>query len=71
LDSQLGIDRERIEDHQMPLEQERERGNRLCKHILAETGPETFEQLTRDLDELLEANQKQLHSELKNNRDAA
>lgn len=71
LDNQLGIDRERMEDHRMPLEQERERVNRLCKLILAETDPETFEQLTRELDELLEANHKQLHSEPKNNRDAA
>lgn len=55
----------------MPLEQERERVNRLCKLILAETDSETFEQLTRELDELLEPNHKQLHSEPKNNRDAA
>jgi hypothetical protein len=55
----------------MPLEQERERMNRLCQLILAETDPETFDQLTQELDELLEANHKRLHSEPLNLRDAA
>jgi hypothetical protein len=51
--AQLGMDLgEALEDHRMPLEQERERMNRLCKLILAETDPETFDQLTQELDEL-------------------
>ena len=54
-----------------PLEQERERMNRLCQLILAETDPETFDQLTQELDELLEANHMRLHSEPLNQRDAA
>jgi hypothetical protein len=55
----------------MSLEQEREGMNRLCKLILAEKDPETFAQLNRELDELLEANHKRLHSEQKSQRVAA
>jgi hypothetical protein len=60
-----------MKDHRMPLEQERERMNRLCKLILAEKDPETFDQLTRELDELLEANHKRLHSEQQNQQEPA
>lgn len=59
-----------MEDHRMSFEQERERMNRLCKLILAEKDPETFAQLTRELDELLEANHNRLHSEEKGQREA-
>ena len=55
----------------MSLEPERDTMNRLCRLILAEKDPQTFAQLTRELDELLEANHNRHHSEQKSRPEAA
>jgi hypothetical protein len=55
----------------MSPEQERDEMNRLCTRILTEKDPETFEALTQQLNDMLEANHKRFHCGPSSPREAA